>query len=169
MGSSFDLAIEIVLKREGGYVNDPNDRGHETNFGISKRTYPNVDIKGLTKSQAKEIYKKDWWEKYGYSLLVDQGIACKTFDMAVNMGSGVSHRILQHAVNTLSSLSLTLDGFMGPQTCNAANACHRGDLMASLRVSAVSHYHAIVAVHPEDNKYLNGWLKRATDSDGLIV
>ena len=56
MKTTFEEIIESVLKHEGGYVNDPHDRGGETNFGITKKFYPNVDIKNLTKEQAKKIY-----------------------------------------------------------------------------------------------------------------
>ena len=66
MDERFRKAIEVILKYEGGYVNDPNDLGSETNFGISKRSYPNVDIKNLTKEQAIEIYHRDWWVRYEY-------------------------------------------------------------------------------------------------------
>ena len=51
--------ISKVLEHEGGYVNDPKDLGGETNFGITKRWYPDLDIKNLTKEDAIEIYKKD--------------------------------------------------------------------------------------------------------------
>ena len=61
---SFDEIIDITLKHEGGYVHDPKDLGGETNFGIAKRFYPDVDIKNLTKEEAKEIYKKDYWDRY---------------------------------------------------------------------------------------------------------
>ena len=61
--SKFDEIIEGVLKHEGGYVNDPTDLGGETNFGITKRFYPDVDIKNLTEEGAKEIYKRDYWDK----------------------------------------------------------------------------------------------------------
>ena len=46
---SYEEIIEQVLHHEGGYVNDPTDLGGETNFGITKRFYPDVDIKNLTK------------------------------------------------------------------------------------------------------------------------
>ena len=49
----FDEIIEVVLHHEGGYVNDPKDPGGETNFGIAKRSHPDVDIKNLTKDGAK--------------------------------------------------------------------------------------------------------------------
>ena len=55
--TTFNNIIEVVLKHEGGYVNDPNDLGGETNFGITKRFYPDVDIKNLTKEQAKLVAK----------------------------------------------------------------------------------------------------------------
>ena len=53
--TKFDDIIEIVLEHEGGYVNDPKDPGGETNFGVAKRSHPDVDIKNLTKEVAKEI------------------------------------------------------------------------------------------------------------------
>ena len=61
--SKFDEIIEVVLEHEGGYVNDPKDPGGETNFGIAKRSHPDVDIKNLTKEGDKEIYKEVYWDK----------------------------------------------------------------------------------------------------------
>jgi len=66
--ANFDKVIDKVLINEGGYVNDPHDSGGETNFGISKRAYPNVNIKELTTAGAKSIYKKDYWDKVKGSL-----------------------------------------------------------------------------------------------------
>ena len=55
MKTTFDEIIDVVLHHEGGYVNDPKDPGGETNYGISKRAYPDVDIKNLTEDGAKDI------------------------------------------------------------------------------------------------------------------
>ena len=55
---SFDEIIDITLHHEGGYVHDPKDLGGETNYGIAKRFYPEVDIKNLTKDEAKDMNKK---------------------------------------------------------------------------------------------------------------
>jgi lysozyme family protein len=63
MLTQFDDIIEVVLEHEGGYVNDPQDPGGETNFGVAKRSHPDVDIKNLTKDGAKEIYYQDYWIK----------------------------------------------------------------------------------------------------------
>ncbi|HRQ68067.1 MAG TPA: glycosyl hydrolase 108 family protein [Candidatus Syntrophosphaera sp.] len=60
----FDRIIEFTLKWEGGYNNDPNDPGGETNFGISKRYHPKEDIKNLTRERAIEIYRNEYWLRY---------------------------------------------------------------------------------------------------------
>ena len=83
--AAFEAAVADVLGEEGGYVNNPADPGGETNWGISKRAYPNVDIKNLTRDDAKAIYLKDYWQPlqpYGLSPLL-QKIA---FECAVNQG-----------------------------------------------------------------------------------
>ncbi len=85
MITTFNEAIERVLKHEGGYVNDPTDKGGETNYGISKRAYPDLDIKNLTKEDAKKIYYQDYWLKsYADQLPID--VRYIHFDTAINMG-----------------------------------------------------------------------------------
>jgi len=64
MKENFNLAVDFVLKHEGGYSNDPNDPGGETNFGISKRYHPDVDVKNLTVEGAEQIYKAQYWDAY---------------------------------------------------------------------------------------------------------
>ena len=61
--TTFDQAFAIVIGEEGGYVNDPNDPGGETKYGIAKNSHPNVDIANLTLDQAKAIYKTEYWDK----------------------------------------------------------------------------------------------------------
>lgn len=63
MKENFDLAFKTTVGLEGGYTNDPDDPGGETKFGIAKKYHPNVDIKNLTLEQAKEIYRKEYWNK----------------------------------------------------------------------------------------------------------
>ena len=63
MKTSFEDIIEEVLKHEGGYVNDPDDAGGETNFGIAKKFNPDVDIKNLTKEGAKKIYYDKFYQQ----------------------------------------------------------------------------------------------------------
>jgi len=81
----FDKAIKFVLKWEGGYSNDLNDPGGETKYGISKRSYPELDISKLTLKQAKEIYYQNYWLKCGCDSL-PYPFNIVVFDTAVNMG-----------------------------------------------------------------------------------
>ncbi len=85
MRESLDIAINFVIKHEGGYVNDPKDPGGETKFGISKRAYPNLNIKDLTIEQAKAIYKKDYWDRCNCDE-IEYPLDIVVFDTAVNMG-----------------------------------------------------------------------------------
>jgi lysozyme family protein len=82
---SFEKAVAFVLTWEGGYSDDPDDAGSETNFGISKRAYPHLDIKNLTKEEAINIYFNDYWLKAGCDALEDK-LATIVFDTAVNLG-----------------------------------------------------------------------------------
>jgi lysozyme family protein len=83
---SFDAAFGIIVGIEGGYINDPKDPGGETRFGISKRRYPNEDIKNLTLDRAKFLYQRDYWISNGCeSMPWEQALL--VFDAAVNGGS----------------------------------------------------------------------------------
>lgn len=107
--TAFQQAFTITVGAEGGYVNNPNDPGGETKYGISKRAYPNVDIKNLTLDQAEQLYKNDYWDKAGCELC-PPGLGICVFDAAVNNGVGMAVRWLQAAVG------VTADGVIGPQT-----------------------------------------------------
>ena len=89
---NFDEIIEVVLHHEGGYVNDPKDPGGETNFGIAKRSHPDVDIKNLTKEGAKEIYKEHYWDRNKVESL-SEDLRHIYFDMCVNQGRGRAVKI----------------------------------------------------------------------------
>ena len=94
----FEDIIEVVLHHEGGYVNDPDDPGGETNFGIAKRSHPDVDIANLTKDGAKEIYKEHYWDRNKVESL-SEDLRHIYFDMCVNQGRGRAVKIMQRAAN----------------------------------------------------------------------
>ena len=85
MTESWDKAIKFVLDHEGGLSEDKNDPGGTTNWGISQRAYPSLDIKNLTIDQAKEIYKRDYWDKLNCDN-IPYPMDIIHFDTAVNMG-----------------------------------------------------------------------------------
>lgn len=107
-----------MLSYEGGWVNDPNDAGGETNFGISKRAYPALDIKSLTIDDAKAIYKRDYWMAISADQL-PENLAFAVFDTAVNMGVTSAIRLLQ------ITLGVEVDGKIGPKTIS--ESFHQGD------------------------------------------
>ena len=105
---NFDRAFELVIGHEGNYVNDPNDPGGETKYGISKRSYPKEDIKHLTLDRAKVIYFTDFWNKIPPE--VPEKLRFHVFDFAVNSGVAVSISYLQKL------LGIADDGIVGPVT-----------------------------------------------------
>jgi lysozyme family protein len=118
--SNFDTTIGRVLGNEGGYVNNPADPGGETNWGISKRSYPNVDIKALTRDGAKAIYLRDFWNRVNADKLQD-GVAYQLTDFAVNSGIETAVRYFQRA------LGVADDGHWGPASQAAADATSESD------------------------------------------
>lgn len=108
----FDDAFKRLIGHEGGLSDDPNDPGGLTKYGISQRSYPNVDIKALTLDEAKSIYKRDYWNAVQMEHL-PEGIRFDLFDMAVNSGVSQAVKTLQRAVGAGE------DGKLGPVTIAA--------------------------------------------------
>ena len=154
----FREAIEVILKHEGGYVNDPVDPRGETNMGISKRAYPALDIKGLTKQSVREIYYKDYWLK-GKCPQVPDELRLIFFDMVVNMGKSRAVKILQKSVSA-KGIKTTVDGGIGPQTIS--NTLKSGLEPERLRSYRVKYYADLVNRKPSLEKYWFGWYRRAT-------
>jgi lysozyme family protein len=103
----FAPLFERVIGIEDEYVNDPLDPGGETKWGISKRSFPDLDIKNLSRSDAYNIYYLQFWLKIDGDKL-RKGIAYQVFDFAVNSGIQTAIRQLQRA------LGVAEDGFFGP-------------------------------------------------------
>jgi len=155
--AEFEPAVEITLRHEGGYSSDPADPGGETKFGISKRTYPALNIAALTIDDAKEIYRRDFWH---YDGITSQAIADKVFDLAVDCGVKSSTMMLQEAIRDCG-IPVLVDGLLGPKTITACNNLDPEKLLPALKERAVAHYTAIATANPEEQKFLAGWLKRA--------
>jgi lysozyme family protein len=149
--AEFEPAIEVVLKNEGGLVDAPNDPGGLTNFGLSQRSYPNVDIRNLTVAEATAIYLKDFWKFGGIN---NQDVATKLFDSYVNM---------EHAAIKIAQgiAVVTEDGVYGPGTEAAINNISPTAFLMQYRTALEQHYLDIVAKNPSEAEFLNGWLRRA--------
>ena len=146
--TTFYKAVEFVLKHEGYYSNDPKDAGGETKFGISKRAYPNLDIKNLTREQAIDIYKRDYWDKLPAGL--PAVIHCVLFDCAVNTGISRAIRLLQSAIKA------NPDGQWGRLSQTALNKLSANEVLLRFATERVMFYSALSTF----NRFGKGWVNR---------
>lgn len=156
----FEQAVAFVLadRIEGGYVNDPRDPGGETRFGISKRSYPKVNIKTLTRDGAIEIYKRDFWDATNCAALPPK-VAVVMFDCAINQGQGVAARLLQNA------LGVTSDGVIGPKTIAAAAKAKEDDLVIQFIGWRLRRY----AFTANAATYMRGWANRVLELQRFLL
>jgi len=176
--SNFDTAILTVLEHEGVFVNDAHDPGGATKYGVSLQWLQSIgdldndgfldgdfdhdgdvdveDIKKLQKDDAIKLYRLHWWNKFQYEKIINQSLATKTFDFAVNMGSKQSHKCLQRAVRAAAGIRLIDDGILGTQSLQAINNINPLILIAAYRSEAAGFYRAL-----NKPRYIDGWLNRA--------
>lgn len=153
---NFLECLDIVLKWEGEYVNDPNDPGGETKYGISKRSFPNEDIKNLTKKRTSEIYYNDYWLKLSCDVFPKYMALC-IFDGGVNSGVVQSTKFLQRALHFKES---NVDGIIGKQTLNAIyNRYDDFDLINDYMKERILFLNKLSTF----NRFGEGWIKRVLD------
>ncbi|MFV0626146.1 MAG: glycoside hydrolase family 108 protein [Alphaproteobacteria bacterium] len=167
----FEKAFSQTFKTEGGYVNNPNDSGGPTKYGITLKTYrqyyPSATIntiKNLTPEQAKVFYREYFWLKNGYDKIKIECFALKVFDACVNMGEFQAHLCLQRALNCVGS-KLKEDGVLGENTLKVLN--FTGDptwnfaVLCSYKSELAGFYRVLIAKKPKNKEFETGWLKRA--------
>lgn len=147
--ATFDEVFERTIGHEAGYVNNPKDPGGETKWGISKRSYPHLDIKGLSREQARQIYKLDFWDRINADKLYD-GVAYQLFDFALHSGIEVAVRYLQRALDVAD------DGHWGPVSQAAANATSESDMIMGLNAERLD-FMTRLGNWPNASK---GWARR---------
>ena len=172
------LAEEIVA-REGGFVNDPDDPGGATNFGVTihtlRRLRPGLrvsedDIRALTREDAVEIYVEHYFNRPRIAELPEP-LWATVFDMYVNAGANAV-RILQRLLNEMG-LDVGVDGVIGPQTIAAT---HRAQDMAPAHlvdaygIARRDYYYRIADRRPASRKFARrrdggkgGWITRAEE------
>lgn len=182
MPSVRQIAEEIVA-REGGYVNDPDDPGGATNFGVTIHTMRRLgldldgdgvvgvsDVRRLTRAQAVDIFVTHYFERPRIAEMPD-AVQASLFDMYVNAG-GNAVKILQRLLNEMG-FQVSVDGAIGPQTLAAAHEAARPDGMAfrdAYGVARRNYYFRIADGRPASRKYARsraggkgGWIKRAEE------
>lgn len=150
--AAFESAVAFVLEAEGGYVNDPADAGGETNYGISKKSYPDLNIKTLTEDQAKAIYYQDYWKPCRCDEMT-AAVAALVFDTAVNMGQRTAIKFLQQA------LGVAADGIVGPITLSATYQKSPTHLIPDFLSYRAKRYHEL-AQKGQNSRFIRGWMKR---------
>jgi len=164
VGGFWKLTPEVELglintsaqRKAVGYVNDPDDNGGETKYGVAKNANPDLDIKTLDWEGAKEVYNRRYWLNGSCDKLPGR-VAVLHFDSCVNHGVGRANKFLQRA------LQVTVDGVIGPATCAKATATDAIALCNSICNQRDQFYRDIVANNPSQGKYLGGWLRRINE------
>jgi lysozyme family protein len=162
--SRFTTSLQFVLKWEGGYVNDPADPGGATNMGVTQKTYdaarqqkglPSQPVRGLTQAEAEDIYRSHYWLPLKCDRL-PAALDMVMFDTGVNMGIKEAVKLLQ------ACLQVPADGAWGPHTEEALAA--KKDAIPALIDAYLSareaRYREIAQAHPQESKFLSGWLRR---------
>jgi len=156
--ANFDQSVNIVFKHEGGFVDTLHDAGGATKYGISSARYPNVNIKSLTLNQAKDIYKRDFWNKFRLNELHNQQIANLALDMIVLHGQGV--RLIQKGL-VRSGKGISIDNRIGSETIGALNAVNPSTFINNTVKVRKEYMQSLVDKNPSQIKFLKGWHKRA--------
>jgi lysozyme family protein len=163
---SYSDAIKLILEHEGGYVNDPDDRGGATNFGIIQTTYDSYrkskklspqPVKDIEQSEVQEIYYNNYW----LDALCDKlpfNLAIVHFDFAVNAGISQAIKTLQRV------LKVDADGQFGPRSFEALGTAIRNRgvnaLVDAYSSERVAFYITITENRPANLKFLRGWYNR---------
>lgn len=166
--NNFDIEIEEVLRREGGYSNHPADRGGATNYGITigvlkkwrkDNNLTPEDVKNMSVDEAKQIYKAKYWDPLSLDEIKSQHVAGVIFDQGVNAGIRTSAKRAQKVVG------VTADGAIGPVSLKAINQFNETQFLFEFFKLSQHHYAGIIQRNISQAVFLKGWLNR---SYGLI-
>lgn len=146
---AFEYCFKRIIGEEGGFVNNPADKGGMTKWGISQQAYPYLSIPELTLDHAKEIYHQDYWEKIRGDDL-PKSLALCMFDCAVNMGNDAAIRLLQGEVGA------DVDGVFGQQTMLFIKQRMPEDTINNFMAARAIRYSRT----PNYDAFAKGWLRR---------
>lgn len=160
--SDFEQSIATVLAHEAGYVNNPDDAGGPTNFGITIKSLSAFrgrpctadDIVALTREEAEDIYHHAYWDPLQLDWFTSTGLMIAVFDQAVVRGIGAVIRDLQNLAGVHS------DGVMGAETLAAIRRMDAGKLLVSFLAAQQIHYAQLCVSKPSQLTFLVGWLAR---------
>jgi lysozyme family protein len=161
MKENFDASFARIIKSEGGYVNDPADRGGETNLGVTiaawgaylKRAIQPGEMKALKQETVKPFYKQMYWDLVKCDDL-PVGVDYAVFDFAVNAGTGRAAKFLQRSVGADD------DGVIGAGTLGLVAKTDPAVLLKNFAEQKQRFYNGLAEKNPSQQKFLKGWLAR---------
>jgi lysozyme family protein len=168
--ASFDIFLPMLLKFEGGYVDDPSDPGGATNKGITLQTFrgsaqnllgiePTLDnLKALSDEQAGTIYRALYWNKIHGDDVASQDLANIVCDFYVNAGANAT-KLLQTILTEMGA-NLTVDGVIGPTSVQALAAVDQSEVYRRYKQRRIQYYQDLVQRQPTLGKFLKGWINR---------
>ncbi|EPU1239071.1 glycoside hydrolase family 108 protein, partial [Klebsiella pneumoniae] len=173
----FSKISSVILQHEGGYVNDPNDRGGETNMGITIatwRAYAPSDLgieattntlRNMTKEQAEIIYYNHYWEPKGFCKLETIKIALMLYDWTITSGRAVTQ--VRKMLHNEYNINLVVSNTMDDDMIHCINAIEDQEQLLS-RIAEVrkEYYRSLTITNGEPNtqvRFLTGWINRVND------
>lgn len=192
VSTTFKQAADIILSHEGGYVNDPVDKGGETNFGITKKTYdgwrkkrglsPIDTMANIDWDDAQEFYYDALWKKNNLHKIEDPDTAIGMMDMLM----GGPRRVLQlrqvlsvvapmllnfeemgrDSIDTTGRARFAFNGYLA-MIINQLNKKAPGIVLMLTALMRASHYLKIAQEEPAQQKFIRGWVDRAFSATNL--
>jgi len=182
MKSVTDIAAEIVA-REGGFVNDPDDPGGATKYGVTLATMRRLgldltgdgkitaeDVRRLNPAQAEKIFVEHYYRRPGIGAL-PEALQASVFDMYVNAGANAI-KVLQRLLSDMG-FDCAVDGAVGPQTVRAAQMAFEaapGHLADAYAIARRNYYYSLADARPASRKFARrrdggkgGWILRAEE------
>lgn len=157
-----ELLKPFILKWEGGFVNDPLDRGGATNKGITIGTFRNFygqeatveQLKNITDEQWLCIFKNGYWDKWKGDSIINQSVANICVDWAWASGTGTSIKQVQRI------LGVSVDGIVGKNTLDAINKADPKSLFEKIHNQRIKFVEDIVKRSPSQSRFIKGWKNR---------
>lgn len=172
--ADFNKAYAKTMAHEGGYVNDPDDRGGETYKGIARKfnskwegwqiidqhktkgNFPgNLEQDDALQTMIRHFYEVGYWDPLRADQIDSQAIAETLFDFAVNAGVRTASRLAQTVVE------VTVDGVIGPQSLAAINRSDEKNFLTAFALAKIARYVHLVETRPVNRKFFYGWVRRA--------
>jgi len=172
--ADFKAAFDRTMAHEGGYVNDPDDRGGETYRGVARKFHPKWegwsrieehrgggDFPASLGSDQKlddmvrRFYETFFWDTVKGDDIVSQAVAESIFDFGVNAGYRTSAKLAQTVAE------VTVDGAIGPDSLKAINDLDERLFLSAFTVVKITRYVHLVDQRPSNRKFFYGWVRRA--------